>query len=275
MSDETDREAAEVILVAETGSDLAGALAGTAVGLIGGPAGAFAGAAVGVFVSRAARRVVGRFHARERVRAGAALDLIAIDAQDRKARGETRRDDGFFEPRGELRPDGEELLEAVLMQAANAWEERKVALLARLYSSVAHDASVVPADANFLVSMAGDLTYRQFVALGALSRIGDYTTHLMRAEALREERQTAPEHAVVLELDDLGDRRLVGMEEDGRVYETGSDLGVLGAISIQPWTKVRLTAAGALLARLTGAGELPAEERDAWVRAFTGTDFGK
>ena len=53
-----------------------------------------------------------------------------------------------------------------MRQAAETYEERKVPLLARLYSAVAHDATVSPELAIYLVRIAGDLTYRQFVALG-------------------------------------------------------------------------------------------------------------
>jgi hypothetical protein len=257
---EPDPDDAEVEGIAHAGADLAGALAGGAVGTIGGPAGVFAGAAVGVFVQRGARAIVGRFHARQRVRAGAALDLIALDARDRRSRGQSARSDGFFDERGELRSDAEELLEAVLSQAANAWEERKVALLARLYSSIVHDASVAAAEARFLVTAAGELTYRQFVILGLFANYPTYVAELIAAEGHAEAGMSTAEEGLLAELDDLWDRRLVGAFLEGAVHSAFAVMGTLKAGRAVPRSNLRLTGLGATLARLTGANNLPDDE---------------
>lgn len=141
-------------------------------------------------VKHAAQHVLGRVHGRQEARAGAALLILASDARERAARGEAPRADGFFDDRGSLRPEAEELLEAVLLQAANAYEERKVPLFAHLYDAVAHDPAISGADAHAFLHVAADLTYRQFVGLSVLGQRGRYGDELALAEVTREESDT-------------------------------------------------------------------------------------
>ena len=157
------------------------------------------------------------------------------------------------------------------MQAANSWEERKVALLARLYSLVAHDPTVPAATANFVVRIAGDLTYRQFVALAVLVHHDEHLRGRMRAFMLREEGRAQQDPALLAELDDLGDRRLIVVE--GAQGAVGSPSGLFGGgvppVSALSYGTLRLTDAGEQLVRLTDAGRLiAAEERAAWVEAL-------
>jgi hypothetical protein len=88
------------------------------------------GAALGVAVQHASKVVVGRLNRREEERVGAALLMIRADAHTREEEGERLRQDGFFDARGTLRPEAEDLLEATLRQAAETYEERKLPLLA-------------------------------------------------------------------------------------------------------------------------------------------------
>lgn len=201
------------------GTDLAGALVGTGVGSVaGGPPGAMLGAALGVAVQHATRAIVGRFNRREEERVGAALLIMEGDARRRESSGEQLRDDGFFDARDELRPDAEELLEGVLRRSASTYEERKLPLLARLYSAVAHDQTISPSEGMYLVRVADELTYRQFVALSVIAHKDEYVRKLA---------QIGAEHAVIggpsadptmlRELSDLVDVRLVGISNNGQV----------------------------------------------------------
>jgi hypothetical protein len=267
--EETEGEETTRALV-ETGADLAGALAGGGVGLIGGPLGALGGAAIGVAVARTAKALGERLWGRERVRAGAALALIAEDARQHDSHGDRPRQDGFFDARDGLRPEGEELLEGVLRQAAAAWEERKVPLIAQLYSEVAYDDSIAPADATFLVRLAGELTWRQFVALAVFAHHDDHMRDLARAFGEQQEviSSVAPDPAVLLELNDLGDRRLIGVRDKGRVTSFGE--GQIGGVAPQTveWSRLRLTSAGELLAATTGATEISQADREAWIQSL-------
>ncbi len=140
------------------GTDLAGALVGGGTGLILGPVGVLAGAVLGVAVQHTAKVLVGRLNRREEERVGAALLIMGADARTREQRGERPRQDGFFDARGALRPEAEDLLEATLRQAAETYEEQKLPLLARLYSAVAHDPAIPASDALYTVRVAGELT---------------------------------------------------------------------------------------------------------------------
>lgn len=169
MSTGEDRETTASVELIEGGSELAGAVAGSAIGLVGGPAGAVGGAAAGVLVVRALKRVGYEIHERvlaprQRLRTGAAYAYAADEVNARLMNGELPRDDGFFE--GE-RPSGEELLEGVLLQASDAYEEQKLPHLGRLYASFVFD-DIPPAYAHYLLRLSERLTYRQFVLLAVI-----------------------------------------------------------------------------------------------------------
>ncbi len=257
-----------VLDLCAAGTDLAAALVGGAVGLIGGPPGVVAGAAASVGLTHGARAVVDRFRARQKVRVGAALLVIANDADQRAREGQALRDDGFFNGRDGLRSDGEDLLEAVLAQAANAYDERKVALLARFYSATSHDATVPAETAKYLVPMAGELTYRQYVALGVFSNYRTHESALVRAEGHQETGSIAPEPGLLAELDDLGDRRLLGVTVKGRVRVMNEVIDSSTVLRATKWSTIRPTGMGALLARLSGADQLPVHQREEWIAAL-------
>jgi hypothetical protein len=270
MSGDTDDDDREAHALVEGGAELVGALAVGGLGLIGGPVGALGGAALGVTVTRVVKALGAHFSARERVRVGAAVAMIAADSEQRREHGQGARDDGFFDERGGLRPDAEELLEGVLRQAAGAYEERKVPLLAHLYAEVAHDETIPAADAQYLVRLSGELTWRQFVALSVLQHHDEHFRDLARAHGLRQEGRSDPDPAVLLELDDLSDRRLVGVNEGGghvAPVGAGQRLSTGGASDLE-WGRLRLSSAGELLVRATGAAAVPAGERSAWVAAL-------
>ena len=194
--------------VVEAGSDLAGSLGGAGAGLlVAGPPGALIGAALGPAIKNGILVVYERIQGRQRERVGATVEFIAEDAKRREDDGDGPRDDGFFDERDGLRPDAEELLEGVLLQAANSHEERKVPLLGRLYSAVAHDPSVSTATATYLTRLACELTYRQLVALSVFARHEDYSDTLINALIYLHPNTLVPDPAILLELDDLGDRR--------------------------------------------------------------------
>jgi hypothetical protein len=161
------------------------------VGLVGGPPGALGGAAAGWAAGEGllavGRAVVQRLDNRGAMQVGGAIAVIESDAQERRERGESPGDDAFFDSRGEMRPEAEELLEGVLLHAANTYEERKLPFLAHLYDGVAHDANVAAADALYLVRAADQLTYRQLAGLAVFARVDAYVMDLARAQAARDE----------------------------------------------------------------------------------------
>ena len=100
MSEPSETKLALALI--EDGSDLAGALVGGAIGLIGGPAGVALGAGGGVLAGRVLRRVGSELQLRvlgprQHVRVGAAFYFAADQISARLLRGDELRTGGFFD----------------------------------------------------------------------------------------------------------------------------------------------------------------------------------
>lgn len=160
------------------GSEIAGGITGTAVGLvIAGPPGALAGAAIGPVLQRVflnlARDLRNRFLShREEVRIGATLAYAIERSQTRSAQGELIRQDNFFESgtAGHARSAADEIFEGVLITAAREYEERKVRHYGSLISSITFQQNIDLAQANLLLRLARDLSYRQLCILALAQR---------------------------------------------------------------------------------------------------------
>ncbi len=265
-----EREEDDARELVEAGTELAGALSGGAVGTIGGPLGIVAGAATGVLVQRAARAVVRRLSHRERERVGAALIFIDEDSARREERGERVRNDGFFDDRGRVRPEAEDLLEAVLRQAAVTCQERKLPFLARLYSAVKYGAAVGGDDALYLLGLAGALTFREFQALAVYAHRVEHEQELLEAWFERKAGQVDPIPSVLLELDDLYERRLLGVSSGGQIVEGGLTWDSIGPGSSHEFSTLRLARAGEQLVRLAGLDEIGEDDRRAWLALLEG-----
>jgi hypothetical protein len=264
-----DAAGAELV---SAGTDLAGALTAVVFGfVVAGPPGAAIGATLGVAVQHTARFVVGRLNRREEERVGAALAIMDADTREREARGERPREDGFFDTGGGLRPEAEELLEGVLRQAAGAHEEQKLPLLAFLYSTVAHDESISAGDAIYFARVAGELTYRQFVALSVVAHRPEYERVLAEAQALHDTGERDPDDGMILELNDLANRNLVGAGDSassfGPVTDTFQGLYPRGKLD---YATFGLLPAGDRLVRATRAREIAPAERERWLEELRG-----
>jgi hypothetical protein len=235
----------------DLGADLVGALGGAGATVLLDP---FAGGAIGVAISRGVK-ALGALAIGEEQRVGATLRFIEQDARSRRDRGEGTREDGFFDNRGALRPEAVDLLEGVLRQAAASYEERKVPLFARLFSETAHRASVSGADALFFVRLTSDLTYRQLVILSAYAVASD---------------SIGGSNGIDPEVDDLGERHLLGIVDDGGVPRApGRFYGTVDGGSAErasataeaftseaARSSLALMPAGAALVELTGAADV-------------------
>lgn len=206
----------------EGGSEIAGAAVGGALGLIGGPVGVAAGAAGGVLVTRTlkrvgediTRRLIGP---RQAVRMGAAVAFAADEIRERLHSGDREREDGWFEAADGGRPEADEILEGVLLSAANAYEERKVRYMGFLYASLAFDPTIKRGYANFLVRLAERLTYRQLAALALISSEAGRQA-LSTLDGVRDLAVTQSSDAVRAELSELGASGLIGLiQGDGSI----------------------------------------------------------
>lgn len=184
----TGRSRKAVEAGAKTTAGVAGAGTGLAATAAFGPLGALLGpfatagverllTALGVdrlFVTTAERFAERRLGQVERQRLIAAYENALRGIGERLTKGEGIRNDGFFdEPREDGRTSAEELLEGLLQKAQDAYEQRKAERLGGLFAFVACDEEITPAHANYLLELAGRLTYQQMLLLGFLSMKGE------------------------------------------------------------------------------------------------------
>lgn len=251
----------------QDGADLASALTGAAVGLVGGPEGAMLGAAAGVIATKALGRlgteIIERVGDVEAIRVGAAATVIAADVEALAEEGRQPRDDGFFEPRGTRRPAADDLLEGVLRQAGATYEESKVPLLAHLYAGVAYS-GLAPADAQYLLRLADQLTYRQLAVLAVFAS-DRFAVELARATVSRDEGRTRPSSGVTLEIDNLADRGVIGVQVAGadQIARPSELWGSVGPASNHAFGELKLLPAGERLNDLMRLVTIPEDDTQA------------
>jgi hypothetical protein len=171
ISQHNDQPDDRVRTLVEGGAEIAGGAVAAALGfLAGGPISAAAFGASGAAAVFTLKRVGADVSARligprERVRLGAVLALAAANIQERVRRGDTLRQDAFFERKPGARSDADEVAEGVLLKSQREPEERKLPYMASLLANIAFDDSVSGPFAHQLTKAAEELTYRQFCLL--------------------------------------------------------------------------------------------------------------
>ena len=133
--------------------------------------GAAALGATGVY-QRVGAEIADRLLApREQARIGAILALSAEFLSAKLKQGHTLRDDGFFDAPSDGQTGADEVLEGVLRKAQTEYEERKLEYLARLWASACIDETAGPADLNYLVKLAEQLTDRHLTIHSIVGRM--------------------------------------------------------------------------------------------------------
>jgi len=160
-----------------TGSEMVGAAAGGVLGfLLGGPAGAAAGGVAGVAISKTTSKVLTdvanrSLSHREEIRIGIAATFAIEKIQKKLAAGEQPRNDCFFQTQHNVsRSSAEEIFEGVLLKSKNEHEEKKIKLLANIFANVAFVSGLRVGEANHILQIADNLTYRQMCILGLFQR---------------------------------------------------------------------------------------------------------
>jgi hypothetical protein len=248
----------------EGGADLAGASIGAAVGLVGAPALVVGGAAAGVVASRMLRRMGSEIHQRllgprQRVRVGAAFAVAADAIATRLEAGEAPRSDGFFNSGPAGRPAAEEVLEGVLQAAGEAFEERKVPFLGKLYASVAFDPTVGRPQANFFIAVAERLTFRQLVLMAVISRRDAESVAISAGGKDTPASQIHFSEKLGLEADDLERRGLIGNGPRGSTPRPGARAFV--EAGGRPVSDLSLTGPGEQLHDLMGLQDISEDAR--------------
>lgn len=259
-----DRRLRDVI---EGSSDLIGAVAGGAIGLVGGPVGAMGGAATGVLLTRTVRRVGLEVYdrllvRRQQERVGAVLAIALADAEARRAAGEHGRTDQFFDATEGHRSEAEEILEGVLLKAANAYQERKLRHLGAILPSLAFRPDVSAADGDWLSRLADRLSWRQLVVLSIFAQPPENQL-AMRDIDQDESGSRGPSVGLREEVEELGTLGLLGVTtSDGNLVRAGATWGSTGSIWGARMTSWQLTSQGLLLVEIAQLNAIPPDERE-------------
>jgi hypothetical protein len=259
----------------ESGGQVVGQAAGAALSIVAGPVvGTGAGAALGEVFARVGLEIHERLLARRQgARAAGALDVAFVRVDERLNAGDDLRDDGFFNPGPDGRVDAEEVLEGTLLTAANAYEERKVALIGKLYANLAFEPTVSPALANFLLRLADRLTYHQLTVLAffAYAQSGEGEMALVRLTAEQSETGRLPSQGLIAELNDLSEvTRVLGLRQDDGTVIAPQDAWGDGGWLMRHFVQVALTPVGDTLHRLMELDKLPPADLDSVLAELSG-----
>lgn len=261
-ADRREQDVTRLVAVIETASDVIGGAAGGALTLLGGDITAIGGPAVGVAISKALRGVGLEVHdrllvARQRLRVGATLGFLAADAEGLAAADKPVRTDGFFDGREGERSDAEEVLEGVLLQAANAYQELKLRHLAAILPSVAVRSDVSAADCHWLVRLTERLTWRQLVVIAIFYDPPSEEWLLERVD------MRAGTDSMREEVNDLAQLGLLGvLDTEENVVRSGGTWDTIGHIWGSSMFRWRLTKQGQLLFDVARLDEISVAERD-------------
>jgi hypothetical protein len=258
----------------ENSSDLIGAVAGGAIGLVGGPAGSIGGAAAGVAITKTIRRVGVEVYdrllvTRQQERVGTVLAVALDDAQTRAKDGDKVRDDGFFDSGEGQRSDADELLEGVLLDAANAYQERKLRHLGAILPSLAVRPDVSPANGHWLTRLADRLSWRQLVVLSIFSDPPE--EKFARRDLDQSEEAASLPPGLGEEVEELGALGLLGeATDDGDVVRAGTIIrGASGFLGL-PIVLWRLADPGRLLVEVARLDEISTAERESVLDELLG-----
>jgi hypothetical protein len=204
---------------------------------------------------------------RQEKRIAEAYDYLSKGVEAHLESGDALRDDFY----GSTEDGGMagELLEGVLLTAADAWEQRKVPYIGRLFAEMSFEPSVNVADANYLLRLADQLTYRQLQLQAFLHRVDSLDTAEMVGFIMDDatpHRLNKATDALQAEMEDLCSLGLVGVKrKDGTMgapYPTWDGIADAGTLKRASLTDIHLTPLGETLHRLMGLGDIPTEETD-------------
>jgi len=150
----------------------------TAMGLyVAGSAGAVGGAAATPLLAKGLKNVlvdvaVRQMSDREKYRVGTAAAHAVNEIYRRLINGDKPRQDGFFESLDDDRSPAETILDGVLTESRQQWEEKKVPWIANIFVNSAF-LDVEPLTVYRVITMAERMSWRQFVILSLAARDPD------------------------------------------------------------------------------------------------------
>lgn len=165
-----------------------------------------------------------------------------------------------------LRSDAEEILEGLLLHAANAYQERKLRHLGAILPSLAVRPEISPADGHWLTLLTDRLTWRQLVVLSVFH---DPPTDRFSARDIDRDEGAArgPAGSIRDEIEELGTFGLLGVtNSNGDIVHASGTMGTMATIWGAPVGSWKLTAQGRLLAEVARLDTVPTADQG-WVRA--------
>ena len=102
---------------------------------------------------------------REDFRVGKVLAIAAWEIHQRLEKGESLRNDGFFDRKSTGRSAAGEIAEAIMLKCQREPQEKKIPYMGYLKAGIAFDSNISADMGHQLIKIAEQLTYRQFCIL--------------------------------------------------------------------------------------------------------------
>jgi len=182
-------------------SDIVGVLSTETIAFMTGDLqGAILGGTYGVIVARSISEMADRVLSnREKVRVSSVAYYALKNIENRQKHGESIRDDGFFDEKTGKRSDAEEIFEGVLLKAKNEHEEKKTRILGNIFANTAFTMSFSAGEANYLLKIIDNLTYRDLCILALVKRKDDIPGIELRKEWMGEVNPSDASNSVILD----------------------------------------------------------------------------
>lgn len=240
--------------IIELGAEIAGGTSAAAVGLLlAGPPGAIIGAVGGPLLTHSIKQIASELKnrflgKREEARIGATLAYAITKIDSNLKSGKKIRSDDFFNDKINERSASKEILEGTLLAAQKEHEEKKLKYYGNLVANLSFDHRFDKAQANFLLKISENLTYRQ---LCILSMINEKEKYQLRDHDYRGGVSFSFKLISLLqEIFDLYNLCLVA----------GGGEAYLGFTDVNP-TKIELQGSGNFLLQLMEINNIPEEEK--------------
>ena len=171
-------------------AEIAGGGLGAALGFLAGDpfaaaiSGGVGAAAVGILKNIGKDFTERQLSPREDIRVGKVLAIAALEIHQRLEKGESLRDNGFFDEKPNGRSDAEEVAEAIMLKCQREPQEKKIPYMGYLKASIAFNPDISADMGHQLIKAAEELTYRQLCILKLVAekdkfglRDGNYRDH--------------------------------------------------------------------------------------------------
>lgn len=162
------------------GADITGGAVGGVIGfLLAGPIGAAVGGASGPAVTSVLKRIgleikERLISPREEKRIGAIIAYTVEKIKLRLERGAKLRADSFFNLSPAQRSDADEIYEATILAAQREYQENKLKYYGNLVANISFDSACDKAQANHLIRITQELSWRQICILSMAGRVSTF-----------------------------------------------------------------------------------------------------